>query len=217
MDRDRSQGGGRRNSASVSKPELVTIALSELGGAQRPVDTEEIAVKAHELAPTAFSWRLFPELINLELVRVALVDASRPRSGSTVRGKGRGGWMLTDGGVAWILEHGSRVLGALGQSPSLGTSPVKQPETQHHERERIRLMRTAAWRKWVDGLSVSAMEAAQVFRVDQYTTTNNKLAKTRTLIQLFSHDSVIDSFLREMLQAMATTEHTNPSSEGVPQ
>jgi len=42
--------GARRRSQS---PSLVTIALSELGGAQRPVDTEEIAVKAHELAPTA--------------------------------------------------------------------------------------------------------------------------------------------------------------------
>jgi hypothetical protein len=196
---------------------LVTIALSELGGAQRPVDTEEIAVKAHELAPTAFSWRLYPELINLELVRVALVDASRPKSGSTVRGKGRGGWMLTDDGVAWIEGHGSRVLGTLGQSPSPGHSPVKQPETQHHERERIRLTRTEAWRKWVDGLPVGPMEAAQVFRVDQYTTANNKLAKTRTLIQLFSHDSVIDAFLRDMLMAMATTERTNPSSEGEPQ
>ena len=37
-----------------------------LGGETRRVDTEDIAVKANELAPGRFAWKKYPDQINLE-------------------------------------------------------------------------------------------------------------------------------------------------------
>jgi len=131
----------------ISKPELVTLALGALGGAHQPVDTEDIAIRAYGLASTAFAWRRYPNRINLELVRVALVDASRPKTGSLVHGRGKGGWVLTDQGVSWFSANSDSLLEALGQPSGISRAKVKQPETQHRERERIRLTRSDAWRK----------------------------------------------------------------------
>jgi len=191
---------------NLSKPELVTLALGELGADHHPVDTEDVAVKARELAPTAFAWRLYPQHINLELVRVALVDASRVKSGSLVQGRGRGGWMLTDQGVAWLQVNRDRLLIALGRSSGPGGVKIKQPETQHRERERIRLTRSDAWRKWSSGSVASVAEASNVFRIDQYTSEHNRLAKVRTLRQLFTGDSDLDHFLLEMAALIQTGE-----------
>ena len=90
---------------SISKPELVTLALGVLGGANHPSDTEEIAVEAHELAPIAFAWRRYPDRINLELVRVALGRREPRESRVAVQGRGKGGWVLTDQGVSWYSRH----------------------------------------------------------------------------------------------------------------
>jgi hypothetical protein len=183
---------------SISKPELVTLALGVLGGADRPFDTEDVALKAHELAATAFAWRNYPERINLELVRVALVDATRPKTGSFVQGRGRGGWVLTDRGVSWFSKHGESLLAALHQPAGASKAKVKQPETQHRERERIRLTRSDAWRKWTTGGLVSPVEASSVFRIDLYTLSNARLTKTRGLRQLFEGDPELDPFLAAM-------------------
>lgn len=197
---------------AISKPELVTLALGELGAASDPVDTEDVAVKAHELAPTAFAWRRYPEHINLELVRVALVDASRAKSGSLAHGRGRGGWVLTDEGVAWLGRNRERLLAALERPSHTGAVKVKQPETQHRERERIRLTRLDAWRKWTMSLDVSDAEASSVFRVDQYTAANTRLTKVRALRQLFEGDSELEPFLTEMARRITPSTHEKETS-----
>jgi hypothetical protein len=188
----------RSSSLQISKPELVTLAVGELDGARNPVDTEDVAVRAHGLAPTAFAWRRYPTFVNLELVRVALVDASRPKSGQTVQGRGRGGWLLTDAGVTWYKANRDRLLSALGAPSSGGGATVKQPESAHRERERIRVKGTVAWKKWSAEVPVGPIEGSQVFRVDQYTTTHNRVIKVRALLELFEGDAELGTFLREM-------------------
>lgn len=211
--RPNEQGGGSGNrTVAISKPELVTLALGELGAADEPVDTEDVAVKAHELAPTAFAWRRYPEHINLELVRVALVDASRAKSGSLAHGRGRGGWVLTDHGVAWLDRNRERLLEALGSPSHTRAVRIKQPETQHRERERIRITRLDAWRKRGTGLDVTDAEASSVFRVDQYTTANTRLTKVRALRQLFKGDAELDTFLTEMAGRIAPSAHEKETS-----
>ena len=194
---------------TVSKPDLVTLALAELGGAQHAVDTEDIAIKARELNPGAFAWRRYPEHINLELVRVALVDATRA---SYVQGRGRGGWVLTDLGVDWSQANRSRLLGALGRTSGSGAARVKQPETMHRERERMRLARTDAWLKWRDNLAVTPQEAAAVFRVDQYTLDTHRLTKVRSLRNLFYGDADLQQFLDAMSLLVSTSPGTEAGS-----
>jgi hypothetical protein len=78
--------------------DVVVVALSLLGGDRHQVDTEDIAVRAQEIAPGRFVWRKYPQQINLELVRVALSDGKKREYGSLVLGSGNKGWMLTDAG-----------------------------------------------------------------------------------------------------------------------
>ena len=42
----------------LAQHELVTLAVYLLGGDQHAVDTEDVAIKAHELAPGRFSWQV---------------------------------------------------------------------------------------------------------------------------------------------------------------
>jgi len=85
----------------LTQREIVTLAVYLLGGDQHAVDTEDAAIKTHELAPGRFAWRKYPEQINLELVRVYLSDAKKPEKGDLLVGSGRTGWSLTKAGLNW--------------------------------------------------------------------------------------------------------------------
>lgn len=62
---------------SFSNHEIVTLAVYLLGGEAKVIDTEDVAVKANEIAPGRFTWRKFPEQINIENVRTFLSDAKK--------------------------------------------------------------------------------------------------------------------------------------------
>lgn len=75
----------------LTQSQIVTLAVYLLGGDQQAVDTEDAAIKAHELAPGRFSWRKDPEQIHLELIRVYLSNAKEAHKGALVVGSGRTG------------------------------------------------------------------------------------------------------------------------------
>jgi hypothetical protein len=56
----------------LSNHEIVTLAAYLLGGDTQYVDTEDVAVKANELAPGRFTWRKYRNQINIENVRTFL-------------------------------------------------------------------------------------------------------------------------------------------------
>ena len=57
---------------TIANDKIVVLAAYLAGGAQRLVDTEDIAIKANDLAPGRFSWRKYPDQINIESVRKRL-------------------------------------------------------------------------------------------------------------------------------------------------
>ena len=64
---------------SFSNHEIVTLAVYLLGGESKAIDTEDVAVKANEIAPGRFNWRKYPHQINIENVRTFLSDAKKPK------------------------------------------------------------------------------------------------------------------------------------------
>lgn len=50
-----------RKAISLPNHEIVTLAVYLLGGERQRVDTEDIAVKANELASGRFTWRKYPD------------------------------------------------------------------------------------------------------------------------------------------------------------
>ena len=61
--------------------QIVTVAVYLLGGEARYIDTEDVAMKANELAPGRFSWIKYRDQINIkESVRLPL-SLCRPFQG----------------------------------------------------------------------------------------------------------------------------------------
>jgi len=96
--------------------DVVTLALGTLGGAERPVHLEVIAMRAFKISPGAFRWDLeeYANYIDKDKVRVSLTDAQKEKYGARVRAVGakRGGiskptdaWQLTPSGTAWYREN----------------------------------------------------------------------------------------------------------------
>ena len=100
-------------SKSLANHEIVTLAVYLLGGESQPVDAEDIAIKANEIAPKRFSWRKYPDQINLESVRKRLWDARKPEKGSYLTGSDRQGWLLTQNGLRFAKEHSKNIDGSI--------------------------------------------------------------------------------------------------------
>ena len=181
-------------SAATSQIELVTLAVYLLGGATSAIDTEDIAVKANELAPGRFAWRKYPEQINLELIRVYL-SAAKSR-GKYISGSGRTGWTLTARGLAW----------AESAAPNLVNSDMTRRREERKagsidesrwQRERARVTQTAAWLKWATqtGHTLSERDAAEVFRIDSYAIGRTRDLKVARLHEMFRDDPELRDFI----------------------
>jgi hypothetical protein len=181
-----------------SQVELVTLAVFLLGGDRKPVDTEDVAVKCHELAPTRFSWRKYPQQINLELVRVYLSAAKNPSKGGFLDGSGKTGWTLTGKGLQWAKQAAER-LGAQQLDRRREETGGGPRDEQRWRRERDRLLSTTAWRHWSTGThDVPLREAKDVFRIDSYAVGRLRDLKVNRVLAMFADDAELMPFLEAM-------------------
>lgn len=185
------------NGRRLRKPHVAVLALADLGGAERWVDTEDIAVRARELAPEAFSWRKYPDQIDLDGVRVALYDAAKPTYGKLVEGSVRTGWSLSPAGVEWGRRNGRSVRRSLGtREPA--RRDEQRAETRKRALERGRIRRLVAWKAWSAGLVVDRRQAAAVFRIDSETPGREVHLKLQRMIDLLGEDPELGQFVGEM-------------------
>jgi hypothetical protein len=179
--------------------EVVTLAVYQLGGAQKAVDTEDVAMEADRLAPGRFSWKKYPGQINLELIRVFLSDAKKTQNGLVI-GSQRTGWRLTQEGLNWA-ETAAKTLGKSNLSRTRAQLRSGGPEEQHRRRERDRLLKSAAWRIWKSGgRDIPISEAKQVFRLDSYARGDLREAKITRLLDMFCDDAALTPFLKHLIQ-----------------
>jgi hypothetical protein len=190
----------KRLTKNPSQMEVVTLAVHLLGGAQRAIDTEDVAVQAHRLAPGRFSWKKYPEQINLELIRVYLSDAKM--KGELVLGSGRTGWRLTQKGLKWA-EQTTREIGQVDTARSRAALRSGSVDEQRWRRERSRLVSTAAWASWQSGNpDISAAEAKEMFRIDSYARGDLREAKITRLRSLFAEDEEVGPFLDHVINVL---------------
>jgi hypothetical protein len=144
----------------LTRPEAATLALYAEGGEHDTVGTEDVAIRAAEVAPGMFSWQKHRDRIDKELVRVALSDA-RLKSGFVI-GSHSKGWMLTAKGLAFARSKGDGV-----GSRTLSERP--RPADRQWERERVRLLTSDAFARLQNGVaSVPPDEADAFFRLNLY-------------------------------------------------
>jgi hypothetical protein len=176
-----------------SNHEIVTLVVYLLGGKSSYIETEDIAVKANELAPGRFTWRKYSDQINLEVVRVYLSDAKKADKGAYLVGSGTDGWLLTEKGLRFAQRRLKELHGA-----DVSRKPTTTKEKKLIRAERVRMLGSEAFAKFnAIGLnSVTQQEAESFFRIDSYLTTEQRQRKVIRVLNLFRHDPKIGMVVR---------------------
>lgn len=178
----------------VTQLDLVVLMVHVLGGDSRAVDTEDVAIKVHELAPGMFSWRKYPEQINLELVRVTLSNAKKSKYGALLTGSGRAGWRLSLAGIRWVASHDHKLVeGSLRWDSARRTAG--SIDVVRKAQELKRLKGSEAWRKWSEDVTVSPADAQWLFRIDSFTSEAQKTRKIIRIMSLFADEKEVSEFL----------------------
>jgi len=148
-----------------SNPKLVTIAVTLLDGDVECVDREDIAIQVNEIAPGRFSWRKYPERIDLDAVGGALRNAKKPQNGGLLVGNNTMGWMLSPAGLKWIETLD---LGAVQDVQSIKYR--RDSIAANQQAECARLRSTQAYRLFIDGKSeeIAVQDFNQFARVNEY-------------------------------------------------
>ena len=169
----------------LTNHEIATLAVYLSGGDAQYVDTEDVAVKANEIAPGRFTWRKYPDQINIENVRAFLSDAKKQKNGGYLRGAGKDGWLLTESGVAFAKD---RVASLGGVDLSRERLSVKDRRWLQHER--TRMLGSEAFVKFSAGITdvITMQEAESFFRLDAYVTGNGREDKIIRALNAFGSD-----------------------------
>jgi hypothetical protein len=159
---------------NLANHKLVVLAAYLAGAQKSSADTEDIAIKANELAPGRFSWRKYKDQINIETVRKRLWDATKADNGAYLIGSEKAGWRLTKAGY----DFARRKIKTLAPA-NLGKQRKSKTEGISQTREIKRMMHEDAFLKFAKGLEqeITKSEAERFFRIDDYVTGNSRAAK----------------------------------------
>ncbi|MFC2048360.1 hypothetical protein ACFLSK_02890 [Chloroflexota bacterium] len=167
------------------KTDIVTIAVYQLGGALRHIHLEDVAIKAAELSPKAFSWKKYPERINLESVRITLKSelASNDRR---VIGSIRDGWMISPKGLHWCISNIA--------------NDAKHSLLNQINKEVARAKKTEAFTKTINNKldEVSNADVKILLRVDEYFSARNRRERVLALSNAALLDPQLDSVLTSL-------------------
>ena len=175
--------------------ELVTLAVFLLGGDAKPVDLEDVAMKANEIAPGRFAWRKYPSQINIKNVDAFLWDAKKPKNGNYVLNSAKDEWVLTPVGVAFARER----IAALGDV-NVSRKALSAKDKNWLRSERERMLSSTAFAKFrsgeIDG--ISEQEAEAFFRLDSYVTGRAREQKLLRLLNFFGDDAELGDAVKAL-------------------
>jgi hypothetical protein len=185
----------------LSNHEVVTLAVYLLGGDTKPVDSEDIAVKANEIAPARFTWRKYRNQINLGNVRWSLWDAKKPKNGAFLLEVGKDDWQLTEAGLEFAKGAALSLKGM-----DLSRQPVSARDRQWQRNERARMLSTEAFAKIQNGTAhtVTTREAEEFFRIDAYVSSNSREQKITRAISGFGNDEELGSAVKLLAEKVRT-------------
>ena len=177
-----------------SGKEIVTLAVYECGGESSYIDTEDVAIKAQELAPGKFCWQKYPEHIDLESVKKRLFEVKDDPTKAYVIGSQKKGWILTLAGLKWAKKTSRNYVAGV---EVVSTKPIAgSADVNRYKRERKRIMGAEGWMLWLsDRESVTPQHAREIYRIDSYTTPESVRQKVERLNKLMIEDKDLSEFL----------------------
>lgn len=182
---------------ALANHELVVLAAYFAGAESAVTDTEDIAIKANELAPGRFTWRKYKEQINIDAVRKRLWDATKVEKGAYLIGSEKVGWRLTKAGFDFATRQAND--GILAQPIKTRAS---QAERKTQTREIKRMMSDEAFLKIQLGqaASITKSEAERFFRIDDYVTGKARTAKIERFRIIATNNSELAQVIKILSQ-----------------
>ena len=164
----------KRQKEGLANHEVVVLAAYLAGAQKKVADTEDIAVKANELAPGRFTWCKYKDQINIETVRKRLWDATKPDKGAYLIGSEKAGWRLTRAGFDFARKGVKKT-----NTNALSKERKSHEEHASHARELRRMMLEDAFLKFAKGRGqeITKGDAERFFRIDDYVTGQSRSAK----------------------------------------
>jgi hypothetical protein len=212
------------NKAELSNAEIVVYVIFKLGGNERKIPTEHIAMECFKVAKERFSWRLpeYKEYPDKQHVREALKQAKyfkegrliTGRSGVDAAGKEVDGWMLTPGGAKWIIKNRKRIESLLKISTELWKSPDIQRVIKWFEQEKC-------YQKYLQDNSVENINEYEfkdmlLCRPDaQPETIRKEFERLKTKAEITQNKNIL-SFLNACEEAFSPLMQTNVREEEAP-
>ena len=196
----RNETASKHSLQILSNHEVVVLAAYLANAHISPADTEDVAVKANELAPGRFTWRKYADQINIDTVRKRLWDAAKTEKGGYLLGSERNGWRLTQAGFDFAERHLRE-----SQPSQLLKQRSSRNERAASSREIKRMTMEDAYRKFVSGFQreITKSEAEHFFRVDDYVTGKSRRAKIERFKIITAGNSTLSqviSFLSKLVE-----------------
>jgi hypothetical protein len=180
--------------AVLSNQQIVVIAAYLLGGDSQRIDTEDIAIKANEIAPGRFTWRKYPQQINIDAVRKRLWDACKAEKGGYILGTEKNGWLLTEAGLKFARKSVTAVPGS--------KKLLSLQERTWLKSERERLLSTDAFLKYkqCDAVAILKRDAEDFFRIDDYVKGEARERKLLRILNAFGEDVELGPAVRRFAE-----------------
>jgi hypothetical protein len=181
----------------LSNIEIITLAVYLTGGTSSYVDTEDVAMKANEIAPGRFSWRKYPEQVNIGNVEKRLYDA-KIKTGFLL-GTRKKGWILSELGFAVAKEKVETL-----KTSNLSRTPANKREMAWKNREKERMLASTAYEKYTAGKKeeITVQEAEAFFRVNDYVTGIARKERLTRVQNAFGKDPLIGELVNHLMIAV---------------
>ena len=188
---------------ALSNHEIITLAAFFLGADEKAIDSEDIAIKAFELASDRFSWKKYPENIDIFAVRSALSDARKKKNGCLLLGKDESGWRLSADG----LKRARELVGAFS-SHIAGPPRISKEKKRQVSIERARLLSDPAFTKLTSGdhEGLTKTEAERIFRLNEYIDGPRRIEKIERLRLMFVDDKNLSPHIEYAARMLKTGE-----------
>ncbi|MGK9147190.1 hypothetical protein KXS11_06140 [Plantibacter flavus] len=199
----------------LTKKDVTVVALAQLGGATQVIDTEDAAIAAHAIDAVAFGWKKYRDRVDLDAVRTTLRHEGEGRE-PRIEGSIQKGWHLTPRGVEWIEENPSLLDDLdITVAPTSAATRRWRVETRESGAATTRIATSEAFRLWSQGKAFTPRQAADVFRIDEYTPVKDRTRKAAQLQELARGDDEIYAFIKEAIPAaLALRAPTGRQEEG---
>ena len=190
----------------IKNIELVTLALYQLGGTNKSIDTEDIAVKSDEIDNERFKWRnkKYKEFVDRGLILESLNAARVRKIGSFLKGNDDKGWILTTEGLKFCKNSKHKFNHTVVRKKRLS-----KVDKKYLIREETRIKNTEAFNKYFygDKKNITREEIKTLFKVDDYTSKSDLQKRIVNLLGNFQDEDniykLIDSYKKEVLQYVA--------------